>query len=92
MGLIEKMRPHIKSALLEIPVAYRQEVSDAMVVEFDFEGWRVSQDPEIDDTPANRAEFIAEMMARRVFQGIKNVVYEAREKAATGTVHSDLDS
>jgi hypothetical protein len=92
MGLKDKFTPHMKNALLEVPVAHRQEVSDALADEFDFELWRVEQDPVVEDTPANRANFIADVQASRLFNHIRRIVRKARGAAAAQGVETDLDS
>jgi len=92
MGLVENMQPHMKNALLEIPQAHRGEVSGVLTEEFDFEQWRNEQDPVVDDTPANRADFIALMMARYMFSHIRRLLTKSRASAATESVGSDLNS
>jgi hypothetical protein len=79
MGLADNMAPHIKAALLEIPQAYRQEVSDALCEKLRFNGW--VEDEGVEDTPANRADFLALMFARRIVREIKGIVRAARAKA-----------
>jgi len=90
MGLIDNMQPHIKDALLEIPVAHRQEVSDVLVLLFEFEEWRLSQDPVVDDTPANRANYVAFKMAQHLVTKILDAVRRSRSAAATASVEAEL--
>lgn len=89
MALVDDMTPHLKAALLEIPIAFRDEVSDVLVKDFDFELWRVAQEPVVDDTPGNRADYISLVFARRVVSIIKQHVRIARAEAAD-TVDIDL--
>lgn len=90
MGLADNMAPHIKNALLEIPVAHRAEVSDALVEQFSFEEWRLDKDPVVDDTPANRADYIAWMLAHTIVSRIKGVVRSSRSQEASASLHDDL--
>ena len=90
MGLAANMQPHIKDALLEIPVAYRDEVSDALSEEYDFEGWRLAQDPVVADTPANRADFISLRMAHALVSRIRGIVKNRRAAVAVASLDDDL--
>jgi hypothetical protein len=90
MGLAADMQPHIRNALLEVPPAFRDEVSDALSNYYDFEGWRLNQDPAVDDTPANRADYVSLMMAHATVSRIRGVVREARAAAANASIDSDL--
>jgi len=90
MGLPANMAPHIRDALLEIPTTARSEVSDALVEKFEFEEWRLSQDPVVDDTPANRANYISLMLAHFLVYRIKDIVKRRRTTAATSTLDDEL--
>lgn len=90
MGLVDNMAPHIKNALLEIPIAHRGEVSDALVEQYSFEEWRLEQDPVVDDTPANRGDYIAWMLAHNIVSRIKGVVRSQRSEEANASLDDDL--
>ena len=92
MGLADRMKPHIKDALAEIPVAHRAEASDAMADVLEFEEWRTEQEPVVEDTPANRAEYFAAHYAGALRNQVRNIVKKARSEAATADVDTDLDS
>lgn len=89
MGLAANMAPYIKDALAEIPVNFRDEVSDVLCAEYSFEEWRLAQEPVVDDTAANRANFISLQLAYNVVGKIRRLVNEAR--SATATASTDLD-
>lgn len=90
MALANDMAPHIKDALLEVPLAYRAEVSDALCAHWAFEEWRLTQDPVVDDTSANRADYISWMMAHTMISRIKGVVQDARSRSANSSINEEL--
>lgn len=92
MGLAARMKPFIRDALLEIPQSMRQETSDALCEAYDFDDWRETQDPQPEDTPALRANFISEQVAKLIFRHIKGVVRAHRKQAADASLDSDLDN
>lgn len=90
MGLIENMTPFIKDALLQIPAEYRDEVSNALVAYYDFENWRLVQNPVVADTPANRSNFIADLETRSLVSRIRQIVHDARARSATADLDENL--
>jgi hypothetical protein len=63
MGFSANIKADATSVLQKVPAAYRDEVSNALCTVFQFENWRLSQDPVVEDTPANRLDFVSEHMA-----------------------------
>jgi hypothetical protein len=83
---INNVEPFMRDSLLQIPDAFRSEASDALCDEFGFEFWRVEQDPVIEDTPANRLNFLATRFSYMMANQIRNAVKNARRAA------EDLDA
>jgi hypothetical protein len=63
MGFSANIKADATSVLQKVPAAYRDEVSNALCTVFKFENWRLSQDPVVEDTPANRLDYVSEHIA-----------------------------
>lgn len=92
MGFRANIDPHVRSILLEIPTAHRDEVSDALCTYHGFEEWRLLQNPVIDDTPANRLDFITDILVQRFFEILIERVLEYRIENLPGEIIGGWDS
>jgi len=92
MGYRDNIEVDIGAMLLKVPVAFRTEVSDGLCARFGFENWRLSQIPEVDDTPANRLAYIKVVLADE-FAGflVKRVISDRQADVVIG-VDAELDA
>lgn len=92
MGFHDRILPHIVDILLEVPAAFRSEVSDALCESHDFETWRLMQDPVVEDTPAERLAYVSDMLADRMAGYIVQETIEARQEAVVLDTSTELDA
>jgi hypothetical protein len=91
MGFIANIQPYVVSVLQTVPAAYQTEVSDAMCDRFGFEDWRLAQDPVVDDTPANRLDFVGQMLASEWAVFIINTTTDARSVGIEDQTWLDIE-
>lgn len=92
MAFRQNIEPHIVSIFQEIPAPLQDEVRDAVAYHFEWELWRTSQDPIVEDTPANRAQFAKVQTAKWVGNGLRDWVVRFRTDAAAVAVDGELDA
>jgi hypothetical protein len=92
MAYREDIKVDITSMLTKMPSGIQDEVRDAMLIKYDWEVWRLAQNPIVDDTPANQLDFVTTFLADDFVAFMINAAADARIEAVPDDIDVDLNA
>jgi hypothetical protein len=92
MGYRDNIKVDITSMLQKMPAGIQDEVRDAMLAYYDWENWRLAQNPVVDDTPANQLDFVTTFLADDFTAFMIKRAADARIEAVPDDIDAELNA
>ena len=92
MAYVDTIKPFCESILLAIPAGIQSEARDALLDRFNWEEYRLAQDPVLEDTGANQLEFVKDILANHIFGFLVQNTTDVREETLPADILADVIS